>query len=156
MRRSLLSVVLLASACGRVPETPRSAGGEATLEAPTPSSVTLAGLLSVTSTGYSNVEQARYLQDEAKRLGIANLDKPSSGQTGEVGEAPLAPVPYEEGMERTKSLSRQFAAKRRAIEKGQPKAVDLKGTTPGIIPGKPQGGPIEAAPEDGPKDPENK
>ena len=156
MRRPLFSVLLLASACGRAPEAPRSPGGDAKLEAPTPSSVTLTGLLSVMSTGYSNAEQARYLQDEAKRLGIADLDKPSSGQTGEVGEAPPDPVSYEEAIERTKSLSKQFAAQRRAIERGQPKAIDLKGTTPGMIPGKPQGGPIEAAPEAGPRDLETK
>jgi len=117
--------------------------------------MTLAGLLSTASTGYDNVQQARYIQEESRRLGISSLDMPS-GQTGEVGEAPLDPIPYEEAIERTKSLSKQFAAQRRAIERGQPKAIDLKGTTPGLIPGKPQGGPIESAPEDGPKDPETK
>jgi hypothetical protein len=155
MRRSLLFTMILAAGCGAAPEAPRSSGGDARLEAPTPSSVTLSGLLSVVSTGYSNVQQARYLQEEAKRLGISNLAKPS-GETGESGESPSDPIPYEEGIERTRSMSKQFAAQRRAIEKGQPKAIDLKGTTPGIIPGKPQGGPIEGAPEDGPKDLEKK
>lgn len=150
-----LILLILAAACGRPPEAPRSAGGTANLDAPTPSSVTLTGLLSATSTGYDNAQQARYLQEEAKRLGISKLDKPS-GETGEPGEPPAKSVTYEEGVERTKSMSKQFAAQRRAIDKKQPKAIGLEGTTPGRIPGKPQGGPVESVREDGSKDPEKK
>ncbi len=135
----------LTAGCRRVSPAPRSAGGEAKLEAPAPSSVTLAGLLSIVSTGYDNVQQAHYLQEESKRMGISNLDKPS-GRTGESGEASDDLLSYEEGIERTKILTKQFSAQRRAIDKGRPKPIGLEGTTPDIIPSKPQGRPIEDAP----------
>ncbi|OGS38865.1 MAG: hypothetical protein A2506_07795 [Elusimicrobia bacterium RIFOXYD12_FULL_66_9] len=158
MRAPLTSVILLAAlaaGCRPADEEPRSAGGNADLEAPVASTVTLAGLLRAATTGYDNAQQARYLQEESKRLGISRLEKPS-GPTGESNGPPRDPIGYEEGIERTKTMTKDFAAQRRAIEKGQPKAIGLEGTTPGMLPGKPQGGPIEDAPEDGPKDPEKK
>ena len=143
----MMLAAALAAGCRPTGDDTRSAGGDAKLEAPTPSSVTLAGLLSVVNTGYSNVQQARYLQEQSKRLGISSLDKPSGG-TGEDGgnRGDPDPLSYEEGLARTKAMTREFAAQRRALEKGKPKPVGLQGTTPGLIPGKPQGGPIESAP----------
>lgn len=132
----------LTAACRPASDAPRSAGGDARLEAPAPSSVTLAGLLGAASTGYDNAQQALYLQEESRLLGISSLGKPS-GQTWESEEPAGVPVSYEEGLERTRAMTKQFAAQRRAIDKGRPKAVGLEGMTPRMIPGKPQGGPLK-------------
>lgn len=104
--------------------------------------MTVAIPLTAESAGYDNEQQARHLQEESEFLGIERLAKPSA-QSGE-NEEEREIVTYEQGLQRTKDYARQFAAQRRAIDKGKGKAVDLSGTTPLLLPGKRQGGPIES------------
>lgn len=147
MRRFLFLALLVASACHPPAEEPRSTGADMRLDAPAPSSVTLAGLLSTANTGYDNVQQARRLQEESKHLGIATLDTTSEQIDENVG-APREAAPYDEVVAHTREMTRQIAAQRQAMDKGRPKPVGLDGSTPALIPGKPQGGPIEGGPKD--------
>jgi len=122
-----------------------------TLSTPLPTG----GGLGAETTGYTNEMQAQNLREQAAELGIRRLAKPSE-QPGEPEEN-RAPITYEEGLARTREYAREFAAQRRAIDKDKPKSVQLTGGTPGMLPGKKEGAPVEPASDAaGPKGPEEK
>ncbi len=124
-----------------------------TLSPPAPSSATVASPLGAGNSDYTNEMQAQHLRDQAADMGITKFAQPSAQQDEEAGP----PLTTEEGMERTRELTKQVAAQRRAIEKGRDKTVALPSSTPGIIPARKEGAPIEPPPDEpAPKDPETK
>jgi hypothetical protein len=158
-RNSLLVGAALAAAlsagCRRAPppvETGVAPGVE--LAPPTPSSTTLASPLGPVAPGYTNEMQAQSFRDQAVKMGISKLSPPvRRGETEE--EEGRAPATLDEGLARTEELTRDLAAQRRALDRGKDKTVALPTETPGILPGRKEGGPIEAAPDaPTPKDPE--
>ena len=145
----------LTAGCGRGAPAPTDAAPGVTLAAPAPSSATLASPLGAETTDYTNEMQAQNLRDQAAQLGISKFGRPSN--QGSETEEVRAPITYDEGMARTKELSRELAAQRHAIDKDKNKTVALPGATPGILPGPKEGAPIETGPEAAdPKGPETK
>ncbi|MBI3565724.1 MAG: hypothetical protein HY079_11050 [Elusimicrobia bacterium] len=148
MRRNrlLVGAAALAAAlagCKRAPPPADAAlpAGEVKLAAPAPAGVGLAA----ETTSYTNEMQAANLREQAAELGISRLTRPSD-QTADPDEArPM--ISYEEGLERTRELSQEFEAQRHAIDRDKRKTVTLPGTTPGMLPGKKEGAPVEPAPE---------
>ena len=155
MTAALLLALVLTAGCRREAPAERSGTPGVTLTAPTPSSSTVPSPLGAETTGYTNEMQAQNLRDEAAQLGIRKFGRPSNqGPESEEGAAPLT---YDEGLARTRELTQSLAAQRRAIDKGKNKTVALPTTTPGILPGRKEGAPIEPAPDaPSPKDPETK
>ena len=155
----LLAVAALAAAlsagCRRAaPAEETGAAPGVELAPPTPSSTTLASPLGSAATGYTNEMQAQSFREQAAKMGISKLSPPAKrGETDEEDGRP--PATYDEGLARTEELTRDLAAQRRALERGKNKVVDLPTGTPGILPAKKEGGPIEPAP-DAPKGPETK
>ena len=137
----------------RKPAPAPDPGANVTLAPPTPSSATVASPLGSLTSDYTNEMQAQHLREQASELGITKFTQPSVQQDEDAGP----PLTTEEGVERTRELTKQVAAQRRAIEKGRDKTVALPSSTPGIIPSRKEGAPIEPAPDEpAPKDPESK
>ena len=132
---ALVAVVALAAAlasCKRAPEEPQAPQQPSlNLAAPAPSSTMVTNPLSRATTGYTNEMQAAYLQDQAAALGIARLTKVT--HLGSEAEGAPAMVSPEEGLARTRELEHEFAAQRRAIDRGKPKTIDLSGATPQLL-----------------------
>jgi hypothetical protein len=136
---AFLSLALILAGCRRAeePKQPELAVPEPAVTSPLASSGT-----------FTNEGQAAFLQGETERLGIERLGKPSDGRGGpeEIRE-PITPA---EGMARTRAMTAQFAARRRAIDRGREKTVNLPGQTPGLLGAGGDGRPLETA---GSKDP---
>ena len=96
--------------------------------------------LTAGASGYDNESQVLFIQEESKRLGIETLNRGADAD-----ERP-EPVTYEQGLARTKHLSRQFELQRLAIEKAKGAASGVGGSTPEVRSEKENGGPIEPAP----------
>lgn len=164
MRNELLAgaavLAALTAACRRAPPPadPSLPANAVTLSTPAPAGV---GLGPETSS-YTNEMQAENLRSQAAQLGIERLTRPSDQAADPEDSRPM--IDYEEGLERTREMSRQFEAQRHIIEKDKRKSVTLPSSTPGILPGKKEGAPVEPAPDaaapapsaDDPKGPENK
>lgn len=143
----------LSAACRRAEPPSAGAASGVPLEAPAPSSATLASPLGPETSGYTNEMQAQTLREEAAKLGIDRLGKPSEQGSG--SDDNRAPLTFQEGLEQTRQLSRDLEAQRHALEKDKPRTVALPGQTPRMLPGRREGAPIEPAPDEtGPKDPE--
>jgi hypothetical protein len=143
----------LCAGCRRAPAPPADNG--VSLTAPAPSSATVVSPLGEETTSYTNEMQAQNLRDQAADLGIKKFAQPSSqgAETEEIRE----PLTYDQGLARTKELSRDLEAQRHAIDKDKNKTVALPTGTPSMLPGRKEGSPIETAPDEtAPKDPENK
>lgn len=157
-RNNLLAGAALAAAltagCRRA-EPPAGAAPGVSLEAPAPSSATLASPLGVETTDYTNEMQAQTLRDEAAKMGISRFGRPSD--QGSETEEVRAPLTYQEGLAQTRQLARDLEARRHVIDKDKNKTVALPSAVPSILPGRKEGAPIEPAPDEtGPKDPETK
>lgn len=137
------SALALAAACGRkpAPPAPDPAGG-VTLTAP--SSSTIASPLGAETTGYTNEMQAQNLRDQAARLGISHLAKPSIAG-GFDSDEPHRTITYQEGIERTREMAAEAEAERRSIEGDKNKSVALPTPTPGMLTPAAEGSPIETS-----------
>ncbi|HEX4046459.1 MAG TPA: hypothetical protein VH309_01420 [Elusimicrobiota bacterium] len=150
MRRNRLAGAALAAAlaagCRRAPAAPPPdpAGGVA-LAAPAPSSNTVTSPLAADTSDYTNEMQAQNLRDQASQLGIQQLSKPSVDTGDEDDDGPHRTITYQEGIERTREMTREVEAERRAIEGDKNKSVALPTPTPGMISAKTDGGPIESS-----------
>jgi hypothetical protein len=159
VRNSLLAgavlAAALAAACRRAPEPEPDPAAGVTLTAPAAS--TIVSPLSAPTTTYTNEMAAQNFRAEAETLGISRLSRPGE-QRQLASDGPTPQITYQEGVDRTRAASDEFAAQRHAIERGKDKTVAIPTETAGLIPGKKDGGaPIESAPENtGSKDPENK
>ena len=93
------------------------------------------------SSPYTNEMQAENLRAQAAELGISKFGKPMEPGSG--FEAPRPTITYEEGLERTREMTLEFAAQRRVIDADENEIVALATHTPGVIPKESRGGPIE-------------
>src|SRR5579859_209636 len=93
---------------------------------------------------FTNDMQARFLQDQAAKLGISRFAK-ASNLAGEQSREVAAPIGYDEGLERVRAMSRALSTQRRAVDRGRYDTVPLAGETPQIITS-PQGAPPGGAP----------
>lgn len=154
-RHSLLAGAALAAAltaaCGK--PAPEESAPAVTLAPPEPSSATVTSPLGAVTTDYTNEMQAQNLRDQAAALGIDKFNSPRRSDEDEDD----TPVSTEEGLARTRRLTRDLAAQRRAIDKDRDKTVVIPHDTPALIPSRKAGAPIEDDPAPAePKDPETK
>jgi hypothetical protein len=133
----------LAAGCGRAPKPAPDPGNGVTLQAPAPSSATVASPLGEVTTGYTNEMQAENLRGQAAELGISRLTRPSSRAGAENDDAPHRTITYQEGVERTRDMAAEAEAERHAIEGDKNKSVAIPSDTAGVLPKKNQGAPIE-------------
>lgn len=119
-----------------------------TLEAPAPSSTVVTSPLGVDSSSFTNEMQAQNLRDQAAELGISRLAKPSTESSGDDSSEPHRTITYQEGLERTREMTREAAAERRAISSDANKSVAIPTRTPGVLAGEKAGSPIENSPQD--------
>lgn len=151
MRSKAAAVLLLSAlawACRRPkPPLPRAdeAPPAAALDAPAPSSATIASPLAEGPGAFTNEMQAEGLRDEAARLGIERVSRPEDEDDS---EEPRPLVGEEEGLARTRAYARQFEAERHALDRDKVKNVTLPGETPGLMPARKGGAPLEPAPAD--------
>jgi hypothetical protein len=141
-----LAAALLAGCRRARPAPAADAAGGATLEAPAASSSVVKSPLDAGTSAYTNEMQAQNLRDQAADLGIDGLAKPS--YTAGDSDEPHRTITYQQGVERTLSLTRQVMAARHAVEGDKNKSVALPTETPGILPANKAGAPIESAPDD--------
>ena len=150
MRNSLLVgaalAAALAAACRRPSAPPASPAADdgVTLAPPAPSSTVVTSPLASDASSYTNEMQAQNLRDQAAELGISRLAKPSTEAASE-SDQPRRTITYQEGVERTRAMTREVEAERRAIEGDKNKSVAIPTQTPGILPGNKAGSPIESA-----------
>ena len=138
----------LTAGCRRAPSAPpASAADAASLAAPAPSGSFVTSPLAAESTAYTNAMQAENLRGQAVALGIRDFRKPSDAPDA---DEPRPPISYEEGLARTHAYAQEFQAERQVLDRDKVKSVALPGDTPGMMPDKNQGAPIETNP--GPKD----
>jgi hypothetical protein len=102
--------------------------------------------LAAGASSYTNEMQAQNLRDQAAQLGINGLAKPSVDM-GDESNAPRRTITYQQGVERTLSMTDSAMAARHAIEGDKNKSVALPSETPGLVPADKTGAPID------PKDP---
>jgi hypothetical protein len=133
-----------AAGCRREPAAP--AADNVTLAAPAPSSTVVTSPLGVDSSSYTNEMQAQNLRDQAAELGISRLAKPST-ESGDESDEPHRTITYQEGLERTREMTREAATERRAISGDANKSVAIPTQTPGVLAGDKAGSPIENAPQ---------
>ena len=113
-----------------------------TLTAPAPSSTVVTSPLSADAGSYTNEMQAQNLRDQAAELGIRRFAKPSTDAEPDESHRTIT---YQEGIERTRAMTRAAEAERHAIERDKIKSVAIPTQTPGILPGNKAGSPIENA-----------
>src|SRR6202040_3115655 len=124
----------LAAGCRRAPAAPLAgAAGGVALTAPAPSSTVVTSPLGADASSYTNEMQAQNLRDQAAELGISRLAKPSTLSSPESDE-PHRTITYQEGVERTRKMTREAEAERHAIEGDKNKSVAIPTQTPGILP----------------------
>lgn len=143
-KNKLLGAALAALALGcrkPAPAPVKDVTGGVTLDAPAPSSNTVTSPLGPETTGYTNEMQAQNLRDEAAKLGISRLAKPST--LSMESDEPQRTITYQEGIERTREMARDAEAERHAIEGDKNKSVSLPTQTPGSIKDGSGGAPIE-------------
>lgn len=136
--RALLAAAALTAACSRAPQEPPQAATP-DLAPPAASSATVASPLDAPATAYTNDQQAAYLREQAKKLGVARLDKPERQyeDASSAEAAPPPPLSPEEVAARRReiqALSRDFARARRRMEKARGETVELPGKTPRVLP----------------------
>jgi hypothetical protein len=134
----------LAAGCKRepAPEPPDILNGP-TLDAPAPSSTMLKDPLAAGASTYTNEMQAENLRDEAAKLGIDGLTKPSFPAEDD-SPRPHRTITYQEGIERTLGMTRNAEAARHAIEGDKNKSVALPTETPDMLPANKAGAPIDS------------
>lgn len=111
--------------------------------APAPSSATVTSPLAGAATSHTNELQARLLQEEGERLGIARLGKPA--RPGEPEPADMRPpIGAREGLARTRAMAAEFEAERRAMSRDKG-SVELSGETPALILAPDRGAPVESS-----------
>lgn len=138
-RVPLLIAAALLAACSRAPEA-ETAASTPDLAPPAASSATVASPLDAPATAYTNDQQAVFLREQAKKLGVARLDKPEREFTdsSSAEAAPPPPLSPEEVAARRReiqALSRDFARARRRMEKARGETIELDGKkTPQVLP----------------------
>ncbi len=142
---------LAAVACrrGPAPDADRPSAPEANLEAPAPSSSVITSPLASPDTSYTNAMQADSLRRQAAEMGISRIGRGAADDSSAAEEdgPPAAPLTRRQSVARLRAYSREFAAERRALEKGQPKTVALPGGTPRLLPQADSGSPLDAGPK---------
>lgn len=124
----VLVLILAVLGCKAPPPEENLSSSAEKLEPPAPSSIVTP--LAKASSNFDNKSQAKYLQEQAGDLGIQRFGKAPPSVEDEERE----PITYEEGVQRTKEYSQQFAATRREIDRKRPKSVQLSGAkTPRLI-----------------------
>lgn len=149
--RLLVGAALLAAlsaGCKRAPEPAEDAPGPAGGAVLTTPVTTVISPLEGMTTGYTNDQQLVNLQNEAGKMGIRRLTRPSDQSQQE--ERPA--ISYEDGLARTREYSAALENQRHAIDREkESKTATLPNSTPGMIPKSRGGAPIAGG---DPKDPQ--